>query len=121
MIRINQTSDIQYFAVTLTELCTLPAPKFLFVFQNEITKETQKVFLTDISPVPTRFNLFEIQGTYFPSAGWHTYKAYEAADTTSEDETLLNLVEAGRLFVNSDNSNAFIQQQTEIKYKEYAG
>lgn len=108
--------------ITASELCDLLQPKFLFVFTNDITKEEVKGYFADSSPVPERFNLFEVNGLFFPSSGWYTYNVFESTNNEQLNTGLLNRVEVGRLFVfDAMPGNSFIEPNTEVKFKEYGG
>jgi len=74
------TLATNYVYLTLTENVTINNPYYLFVFDGLAGQEQQKVFLTDTSLYPARYNLFTIiEGTTvtFPTTGDYTYRVYE--------------------------------------------
>ena len=101
MIYIEK-GEINTIVLTLTEDTTIPEPYYLFVFQNEFNKESNKIYWigTDTSQYKDRYNLFTLEEgedvTFVK--GQFTYSVYESA-VPPEDETGLTLVEEGRMVV----------------------
>jgi len=101
MIYIEK-GEINTIVLTLTEDTTIPEPYYLFVFQNEFNKESNKIYWigTDTSQYKNRYNLFTLEEgedvTFVK--GQFTYSVYESA-VPPEDETGLTLVEEGRMVV----------------------
>ena len=101
MIYIEK-GEVNTIVLTLTEDTTIPEPYYLFVFQNEFNKESNKIYWigTDTSQYKNRYNLFTLEEgedvTFVK--GQFTYSVYESA-VPPEDETGLTLVEEGRMVV----------------------
>jgi len=80
MIIIDRESA-STFDITLTELVTIAAPYYLFVFTNKTTNEVSTCFLTDTSAYPIRFNRFTVTEpidiTLIP--GDYVYQVYQKA------------------------------------------
>jgi len=101
MIYIEK-GEVNTIVLTLTEDTTIPEPYYLFVFQNEFNKESNKIYWigTDTSQYKNRYNLFTLEEgedvTFVK--GQFTYSVYESA-VPPEDETGLTLVEEGRMLV----------------------
>lgn len=121
MIRLKYNTDLQKFAITCSELQTLTAPTYLFVFINAVTKEISKAILSDQSAYPKRYNLFQLQGdTLVP--GWYDYKVYEQEDAENMDPTLsVGIVEEGRLYVEPIDGDQITEYNNQITFKEYVG
>lgn len=99
LILKNQTNLI---TLTLTEKCTLVAPKFLFSFFNFISKETINIILADTSLFKERYNRFtfiEPTTDSFTEGFWE-YKVYEQVSNSNTDPLLATtLVESGKMKV----------------------
>ncbi|MEO6721436.1 MAG: hypothetical protein ABIN67_13795 [Ferruginibacter sp.] len=123
MIRINQTNTPQLFALTCTELGVLANPFYLFVFTNDMTLKEQSIVLTDNSIYKSRYNLFEITGTFFETDGWHSYKVYEQDAFNNTDIAMTNgIVEEGRAFVVSSFDVQFKQNDSDtVTFNQYNG
>lgn len=88
--------------VTLNELKSESLPSnWLFVFELEQDDNyTYKLYLTDISLFPERYNNFTLtEGTdiTFRFLGDYKYKVYQMPDGGSTDESIGLLVETGKM------------------------
>lgn len=123
MVRLQHTSQVQQFALTLTELSTLVNPIYLLVFVCDMTRDVQAIVLPDMSNRKGRYNLFELSGTFFNNEGWHSYTVYEqeSEDNTDPAQTT-GIVERGRVFIEGISTTEFIENNsTQNNFKEYAG
>jgi len=80
----NQSNPI---GVTASERATLDDPFFLFVFENEATREVSKLFSAKLNLSKRRYDLFEIT---LPSdvdlrAGSYQYSIYEKSSDANTD------------------------------------
>ena len=105
MIKIKKNTKVQV-ALTLTEKVTITSPIYIFSFVHDLTFETVNFILTDSSPYPERYNLFEIEEPdYNFKKGFYCYTIYEA-EVDSPQETdpnnyspSLNVLEKGKVYV----------------------
>lgn len=99
LVRDQQKS----FVLTLNETRSESLPNnWLFVFTKLQGNKEYKLYLTDISAFPDRYNKFTIdEGTTvdFVNTGEHEYKVYQMPDGGSTDETLGVLVENGLMIL----------------------
>ena len=81
MIYINK-GEVNSIVLTLTEVSTLSAPYYLFVFQNEMNPTSDPILFTapDDSDYPERFNLFYLDEPVDVELvkGQYTYSVYES-------------------------------------------
>ena len=120
MIRLNKVEDSQDFALTCSELTTLTNPFYLFVFRNDMSGVEKVIVLADKSERKGRYNLFTIDGSFFDSEGWYTYKVYE--QNTADNILIANtvsVVEEGRAFIYQSNPTEPTEYNNEVKFKEY--
>ena len=103
MILLNQLSTEDSIIVTLNEKRTLPAPYYLFLFDNVTTREVVLLVIysaSDVSGYAERYNEFIIDtSTIFEGAtpGQWNYFIYEQTSDSNTDETGLTLVEMGKM------------------------
>ena len=110
MIQIKKGST-NNVALTLNEKCTLSTPDFLFVFQNDETRDSYTFVASDTSIYPGRYNLFAIiekaaptnplaGEVNLPLVGFYTYVIYEQNNPTNLDPLLTSgVVEVGKVQV----------------------
>lgn len=76
--------------LTLTEKSGLTNPRFIFYFTPDFSHTSQQTpipfTLTDISPFPRRYNLFQLEigtasGQVDLPAGWGSYEVYEQSSS----------------------------------------
>lgn len=114
--------------LTLTELATLPAPYYLFVFTHVTTKDVVAFVKTeadDESEYPQRYNQFTINAsTVFASkqiGEWH-YKVYEQEDPDNLDpDDATGLLEEGKLLLDRATAFEYDNYDTTTTYKVYNG
>lgn len=128
MLEFKQDDTVVALILTLTELATLVAPNFLFVFTHVTTKD-QVAFVKldgdDESTHPDRYNQYTINPAILfagmPPGEWH-YRIYEQVSTTNLDPTLAGgLVEDGKLLLNRPVDFAFTKYDSPTTYKTYNG
>ena len=127
MIRLTLGETEQYVVMTLTEKRTLGEGYYLFVFENDTTKDiVNKIadFTDDVSPYPDRFNKFLIAvdtlfGTYDP--GQWSYTVYQQESATNTVTTGLDILESGLMEVLPATEFAFDKYTTATTYKVYNG
>lgn len=103
MLRLTEGNTEDSITVTLTELCELETPNYLFVFTHSTDQVVRFVKMNDddLSDHKQRYNLFEIDvPALFPNAptGDYTYSVFEQ-EGTGIDETGLSKVECGRMIL----------------------
>lgn len=108
MIYLEKDS-VNTFVLTLTETSTITNPYYLFVFQNEFNKDSERFqwMGTDTSAYINRYNLFQLEegvdATFV--IGQFTYTVYESAnpiiivDQAINYYSTLSVVEEGRMVV----------------------
>jgi hypothetical protein len=108
MIYLEKDS-VNTFVLTLTETSTITNPYYLFVFQNEFNKDSERFqwIGTDTSAYINRYNLFQltegVDATFV--IGQYTYTVYESAnpivivDQAINYYSTLSVVEEGRMVV----------------------
>jgi hypothetical protein len=102
MIQINKALSEQKLILTLTELSTIIAPKYLMVMKVDADGDVFKIFLpANVSPHIARYDAFIIDTDVFINMpeGMYTYSVYESAsDNESTDESQFGEpVEVGKL------------------------
>jgi len=119
MVRIEQNKGVQKFGLTCTERGTLINPYYLFVFTHSMTNTIKKVVLTDTSTRKERYNLFDINDTFFDFPGWYGFDVYEQTDEANLDESKSgSIVENGRLFVATESA-IFKETYLQTNFIEY--
>lgn len=103
MIYINK-GEVNSIVLTLTEVSTLSAPYYLFVFQNEMNPTSDPILFTNLdeSPYPERFNLFYLDEPIDVELvkGQYTYSVYESTIPPTEiSDTTGVVIEDGRMVV----------------------
>ena len=121
MIQIVQGAE-NTFDLTLTEKSTLTNPYYLFVFNNDLTKEPTKKIIADTSSYARRYNRFIVtEGTditFNPTGYWH-YKVYEQSSSSNTNEALsTKLVEEGKCNV-TGTATTHSKRSTTRTYKGY--
>jgi hypothetical protein len=110
MIRLNRVDNGQRFAVTVSELTTIPDPVYLFHFIHDSTNKESVVILADISPNKARCNIFQIDGSLFSMDGWYSYRIHQQNSATNTDVfSSGDIVERGRLYVEALGAFNFIE------------
>jgi len=113
----GETKDLIF---TGSESATLTNPYFLFVFTNRITQEVVKFVATN-SSTTLRYDSYSFDvNDYFENSetGFWTYEIYEQTSSTNLNQSGLNKVENGYMYLNSaivfepviynEQSNTFI-------------
>lgn len=127
MLVLNQNSTNETVIVTLTELTTLPAPKYLFVFKQQTTKQVVTIIFAagaDESDYPERYNQFSINTAALfagQQLGEYHYTVYEQESDTNTDPAGLNAVEYGKMYLRGMQQATYTQQSTVTTYKVYNG
>lgn len=103
MVYINK-GEVNSIVLTLTEVSTLSAPYYLFVFQNEMNPTSDPILFTNLdeSPYPERFNLFYLDEPIDVELvkGQYTYSVYESTIPPTEiSDTTGVVIEEGRMVV----------------------
>jgi hypothetical protein len=115
-------NQINSLVLTLNELANPENPSnWLFVFTSEQSlQEVGKLYLTDLSEFPERYNKFELQEpetVEFVLAGDYKYEVYQMPDGDSLVITEGVLVEVGKLRVVEDETT--VVYEAEVKNKTY--
>jgi len=105
---------INQFVLTLTEVTTVPTPKYLFVFTNEMnTTSTPQLFTApDTSAYPERYNLFALNEPTNITLikGQYTYEVYESSTAFVLPLTIAQttgvVIEEGRMVVSGPAGNS---------------
>lgn len=110
---------------TLAEKQTIVDANFLFVFTSRLTNEEIKFVLVsaaDVSTNKTRWNEFSVVvNTYFNAygEGWYKYEVYEQVSTTNTNQTGLNMVESGLMFLSDGNEPTITKFDNYTEFKIY--
>lgn len=118
-------------ALTLTEKCTLSNPYFLFVLENDTSKDSYYFIATDTSSYTDRYNRFTVTEksspdtlngeVYLPLTGSYHYTVYEQSSNTNLDPAnATGVVEIGRCKV-KDATPANTEYTTTDTNKVYNG
>lgn len=127
MIVLNKNNTTDALIVTLTEKKLLPPCFYLFEFQNVTTQRKITFFKDDSddqSPFPERYNEFDIATASLfanESAGQWLYRVYETTTTANTNTTGLNLLESGKMLLNTATGQTIIGYQPTTTYKGYGG
>lgn len=110
MIYINK-GEVNSIVLTLTEVSTLSAPYYLFVFQNEMNPTSDPILFTaeDESVFPERFNLFYLDEPVDVELmkGQYTYSVYESMTPPTEiSDTTGVVIEEGRMVVSGASTSS---------------
>ena len=118
---------------TCKESETLVAPSYLIKFYCVSTKDTRYCWVTDSSSYPERYQEFEFTETNTPTSGTNEVKLdtknvwdfyiyeYQPADGTPSDETGLNEVEQGQVWVINTPTTLTSYNGYQSTYKKYDG
>jgi len=128
MLEFRQNETAVAIILTLTELVTLAAPNFLFVFTHVTTKDQVafvKLDSDDESEYPERYNQFTIDPAVLfagkNTGEWH-YVVYEQASDTNIDPALAtNPVEYGKLMLDRTTDFSYQMYDSPTQYKAYNG
>lgn len=125
MLELHATSISDKIVVTLTELQTLVAPNYLFVFEHVTTKDVVAfVAPADESGYPYRFNQFSINTSivfHNSPDGYWIYTAYEQTSSTSLDPAGLHALEYGKMILYGETEFAYSTYDQPTSYKAYNG
>lgn len=128
MLEFRQNETAVAIILTLTELTTLPAPFYLFVFTHVTTKD-QVVFVKsdadDESDYPQRYNQFTIDPAVLflgkNTGEWH-YQVYEQDNGSNLDPALTtSKLEDGKLILERSADFAFTIYESPTTYSAYNG
>jgi hypothetical protein len=128
MLQFKQDDTAAVMILTLTELVSISAPYYLFVFTHVTTKSVVafvKSEADDESDYPQRYNQFTINAaTVFDGkqpGEWH-YKVYEQASAVNIDPDQSGAVlEYGKLYLDRTTEFSYTQYDTATSYKTYNG
>lgn len=125
MLEFKQTDTTADLILTLTELVSLPAPVFLFVFTHVLTKDVVAFIGTDTSLFTSRYNEFNINPSVVfankQPGEWH-YIIYEQSSLTNLDPLLTGAaLEYGKMILDRDPAFSFTKYDTPTTYKTYNG
>lgn len=128
MLQFRHDDTATVMILTLTELVTLTAANYLFVFTQVTTKEVVafvKGEADDESLYPDRYNQFTINAaTVFAGkqpGEWH-YKVYEQASAVNTDPALSGeVIEYGKLYLDRAADFAYDMYEGATSYKVYNG
>lgn len=123
MLELHTGQTGEKIIVTLTELATLPAPNYLFVFIHILTKDTVAfVAGPDESELPYRYNQFTVDTSLFEQDGFWNYTAYEQVSAANIDPALaFAIVEYGKLIVYPATEFAPTAYNQPTTYQSYEG
>lgn len=131
MLKITQSS-INEITVTLTELCVLSNPYYLFKLECQQTKQLFYFIGTDVSLFKDRYNKFLVEEKVSPNPllgevylnlkGFYNYTVYEQASSTNLDPSLSGgIVEKGILKVFGTDRVSYKHTPEETTYIAYKG
>lgn len=128
MLEFKQDDTAAVLILTLTELETLTAPNFLFVFTHVLTRDTVafvKLGSDDESSFPDRYNQYTINPSVvfagYPIGEWH-YKIYEQASASNLDPALSgSVLEYGKMILDRAIEFAYEMYNSPTSYKAYNG
>ncbi len=128
MLQFKQDDTAAVLILTLTELVSIPAPNYLFVFTHVTTKEIVafvKSEADDESLYPQRYNKFTINAaTVFAGkqpGEWH-YVVYEQDNPVNMDPDNTNsILEYGKLYLDRATEISYTQYEQATSYKTYNG
>lgn len=128
MLQFKQDDTTAEMILTLTELVTLTAPYYLFVFTHVETKSVVafvKSVADDESDYPQRYNQFTIDAADVfedqPTGEWH-YKVYEQESSTNVNTDMAGgILEEGKLLLDRATEFAYGQYNSNTTYKAYNG
>ncbi len=120
MLEFKQSEVSKALLLTLTEMITLTAPNYYFLFTHVTTKETVAFTKTngeDESLFPARYNKFTINPSVVFAGKqvgeWH-YKVFEN-DANGE------ILETGKMILNRETDFDYIKYNSENSFKTYNG
>lgn len=128
MLEFKQNDTAVALILTLTELVTLTAPNFLFVFTHVTTKD-QVIFIKidgdDESTHPDRYNQYTVNPSILfagkAPGEWH-YTIYEQASDTNIDPDLAgSALEYGKLRLDRTAEFEYEKYDSPTSYKTYNG
>jgi len=128
MLEFKQSDTAVALILTLSELVTLTAPNFLFIFTHVLTKD-QVVFIKmdgdDESVHPDRYNQYTINPSILfagkQPGEWH-YTIYEQASASNLDPDLAGeIVENGKLILDRATDFSFEKYDSPTSFKTYNG
>lgn len=128
MLQFKQDDTAAAMILTLTELVSLAAPYYLFVFTHVTTKEVVafvKSEADDESDYPQRYNQFTINAAVVfadkQPGEWH-YVIHEQASAVNVDPDAAGaILEYGKLYLDRATEFAYTQYETATSYKTYNG
>jgi hypothetical protein len=128
MLEFKQSDTSVALILTLSELVTLIAPNFLFIFTHVLTQDHVtfiKVDGDDESTHPDRYNQFTINPSVLfagkQSGEWH-YVIYEQASLSNLDPVMAGAaIERGKLMLDRSVDFEFEQYNSPTSYKAYNG
>lgn len=126
MLELTTGQQSEKIIVTLTELTTLDAPHYLFVFTHVATKQIVALVMgADESAYPARYNQFDINTAFYfadtPVGEWH-YTAYQQDSPTNTSPALTaGEVEFGKMRLNNAIEFEFTQYNQPVTYQAYNG
>lgn len=128
MLQFKQDETDAVMILTLTELVTLTAPYYLFVFTHVTTKDQVKFIKAEVddeSEYPQRFNQFTINAAVVfanqQPGEWH-YKVYEQESAVNLDPALAGIIlEEGKLLLDRESEFEYTQYEGTTSYKTYNG
>jgi hypothetical protein len=127
MLELTTGQTNEKIIVTLSELTTLAAPNYLFIFEHITTKNIVALVMgADESLFPERFNQFEIntmvQFADQPPGKWN-YTAYEQASPANKDPLLAvqPALEYGQMNLYKTEDFDYDKYNEPVTYKSYNG
>lgn len=129
MIVINR-GQANTVVLSLKEKQTLSSPVFLFVFKNDLTRQTKKFIAADISSYTDRYNQFTITESDSESVltgtvqlkptGFWSYWVYEQTSTTNlEPSQATTELETGKVNVKGTAQAYTSYDQQQKTYTAY--
>ena len=128
MLQFKQSDTAAILILTLTELETLTAPNYLFIFEHTETRAIVafvKLNNDDLSLFKDRYNKFSINPAVVfsgkPVGEWH-YTIYEQASDTNTDPAMAGgVLELGKMIITRETEFAFAQYDSQTTFKAYDG
>lgn len=128
MLEFKQDDTAAVMILTLTELVTLSAPHYLFVFTHVTTKDVVAFVKAEIdneSDYPQRYDQFTINASAVfagkQPGEWH-YKIYEQASAVNIDPDAAGaILEYGKLYLDRATDFSYTQYNSATTYKTYNG
>jgi len=128
MLEFKQSDTAATIILTLTELVTIPAPFYLFVFNHVNTSDVVSFVLNstaDLSLFQKRYNQFLINPSVLFAGhepGQWNYNIYQQASAVNTDTALTQgILESGQMILDRTTDFDYAKYTAVTNYKVYNG